>query len=112
MLAALGALGGYALTAAAWKILPAVAPVSIPRLAAAQALGVLGRADRALPVLIAAMNDPQESVRIQAVAGLESIGAADMVTMQTLRAARNDTSEYVKRISERSLEKLQSKNRR
>ncbi len=37
VLAALGALGGYALTAAAWKILPAVAPVSIPRLAAARA---------------------------------------------------------------------------
>lgn len=37
VLAALGGLGGYVLTAAAWKILPAVAPVSIPRLAAARA---------------------------------------------------------------------------
>jgi predicted permease len=36
-LALLGGLGGYVLTAAAWKILPAVAPVSIPRLAAARA---------------------------------------------------------------------------
>jgi predicted permease len=41
VLAALGALGGYALTAAAWKILPAVAPVSIPRLAAARADGTI-----------------------------------------------------------------------
>lgn len=37
VLAALGALGGYLLTAGAWKILPALAPVSIPRLAAARA---------------------------------------------------------------------------
>ncbi|HUJ21667.1 MAG TPA: ABC transporter permease [Bryobacteraceae bacterium] len=37
VLAALGGLGGYVLTAAAWKILPALAPVSIPRLAAARA---------------------------------------------------------------------------
>jgi putative ABC transport system permease protein len=37
VLAVLGGLGGYLLTAAAWRILPAVAPVSIPRLAAARA---------------------------------------------------------------------------
>jgi putative ABC transport system permease protein len=37
VLALLGGIGGYALTAAAWKVLPALAPVSIPRLAAARA---------------------------------------------------------------------------
>ncbi len=37
VLALLGGLGGYVLTAAAWKVLPAIAPVSIPRLAAARA---------------------------------------------------------------------------
>jgi len=37
VLALLGGLGGYFLTAAAWKILPTIAPVSIPRLAAARA---------------------------------------------------------------------------
>jgi putative ABC transport system permease protein len=37
VLALLGGAGGYVLTAAAWKILPAVAPVSIPRLAAGRA---------------------------------------------------------------------------
>ena len=37
VLAVLGGIGGYILTAAAWKALPAVAPVSIPRLAAARA---------------------------------------------------------------------------
>ena len=37
VLAGLGGIGGYMLTVIAWKLLPAVAPVSIPRLAAARA---------------------------------------------------------------------------
>ncbi len=37
VLAFLGGIGGYLLTAAAWKALPAIAPVSIPRLATARA---------------------------------------------------------------------------
>jgi predicted permease len=37
VLALLGGLGGYALTVAAWKVLPSIAPVSIPRLATARA---------------------------------------------------------------------------
>jgi predicted permease len=37
VLGLLGGIGGYALTAAAWKVLPALAPGSIPRLAAARA---------------------------------------------------------------------------
>lgn len=41
VLAALGGLGGYALAASAWKILPAIAPVSIPRLAATRADAVI-----------------------------------------------------------------------
>jgi putative ABC transport system permease protein len=39
VLAILGGLAGYALTAAAWTVLPKIAPVSIPRLAAARADG-------------------------------------------------------------------------
>jgi predicted permease len=41
VLAVLGALCGYVLSVAAWTILPAVAPVSIPRLAAARADGTI-----------------------------------------------------------------------
>jgi predicted permease len=37
VLALLGGMGGHLLTAAAWQVLPALAPVSIPRLAAARA---------------------------------------------------------------------------
>jgi HEAT repeat protein len=77
-----------------------------PRIAAAQALGQLGQADKALPVLIAAMSDPQESVRIQAVAALERLGPAARSAEQTLRTATNDPSEYVKRISQRAVLQL------
>jgi putative ABC transport system permease protein len=37
LLAAVGGIGGYILTLVAWKLLPSVAPISIPRLAAARA---------------------------------------------------------------------------
>jgi HEAT repeat protein len=77
-----------------------------PRLAAAAALGELGQPEKALPVLVAAMSDPQEAIRIQAVAGLEQLGTAARPAEATLRAATTDSSEYVKRISARALEKL------
>jgi HEAT repeat protein len=78
-----------------------------PRIAAAQALGALGKSDQALPVLVAAMNDPQESVRIQAVAALEKLGPAARPAVETLRTATSDSSEYVKRISARALSSLE-----
>jgi HEAT repeat protein len=77
-----------------------------PRLAAAQTLGLLGQPAKALPVLVAAMSDPQESVRIQAVAALEELGEAARPAQATLEQATSDSSEYVKRISERALSAL------
>jgi putative ABC transport system permease protein len=41
VMAVLGGVGGYVLTAAAWRILPALSPVNIPRLAAARADGTI-----------------------------------------------------------------------
>lgn len=79
-----------------------------PRIAAAQVLGLLNQADKALPVLVAAMSDPQEAVRIQAVAALERLGPAARPAVETLRAATGDSSEYVKRISARALARLEA----
>jgi HEAT repeat protein len=76
------------------------------RIAASQALAMLGQAEQALPVLVAAMDDPQDSVRIQAVAALERLGPAARPAVDTLQKATGDSSEYVKRISERSLASL------
>ena len=77
-----------------------------PRIAAALAIGKLGQPDKAVPVLIAAMSHPQDAVRIQAVSALETLGAAARPAEQALRDAATDSSEYVKRISARTLEKL------
>jgi HEAT repeat protein len=77
-----------------------------PRIAAALALGQLGRVEQALGVLTAAMSHPQESVRIQAVAALEKLGSAAQPAEAILSAATSDSSEYVKRISERALGNL------
>ena len=52
VLAVLGGIGGYLLTVAAWRILAAVAPVSIPRLAAARADG----ATLAFALVLATLN--------------------------------------------------------
>jgi hypothetical protein len=95
-------------TAAVNALLPILEDKSpAPRIAAAGALGVLGKSEQALPVLVAAMSDPQESVRIQAVAALEKLGTAALPAVETLRTATSDPSEYVKRISERALTKLE-----
>ncbi|HEX5105898.1 MAG TPA: HEAT repeat domain-containing protein [Pirellulaceae bacterium] len=78
------------------------------RIVAAETLGLLGDPDRALPVLVAAMSHPQDAVRIQAIAGLERLGEAARPAEKTLQAATTDTSEYVKRISTRALQKLET----
>jgi HEAT repeat protein len=81
-------------------------PTPSVRIAAAEWLSLSGDAEAALPVLIAAMSDPQDAVRIQAVAALERLGEAARPAEATLRTATSDSSEYVKRISARALQKL------
>jgi hypothetical protein len=76
------------------------------RLAAAEALALAGESNKGLPVLIEAMESPQESVRIQAVAALAKLGPAARPALATLKAATTDSSEYVKRISSRALAQL------
>jgi putative ABC transport system permease protein len=82
VLAMLGAVGGYALTAVAWKILPAVAPVSIPRLAAARADGTILGFILALAVINGILFGIAPALRLArvkeaiALGGLGSRGAA------------------------------------
>jgi HEAT repeat protein len=80
-----------------------------PRIAAAAGLGQLGQGEKALPVLVAALSDPQEATRIQAVAALEKLGPAARPAEAALKAATTDSSEYIKRISERAVKKLAPK---
>jgi HEAT repeat protein len=76
------------------------------RVAAAESLALAGDATDSVPVLTAAMAHPQDAVRIQAVSALEKLGEAARPAAATLRAATSDSSEYVKRISARALQKL------
>jgi predicted permease len=82
VLAVLGAAGGYALTAVAWKILPAVAPVSIPRLAAARADGTIFGFTLALAMINGILFGIAPALRLArvkeaiALGGLGSRGAA------------------------------------
>jgi len=79
------------------------------RIAAAEWLGLVGGSRKALPVLVEAMSHEQETVRVQAVSALEHWGEAARPALSTLRSATSDPSEYVKRISTRTLERLDGK---
>jgi len=83
-----------------------------PRIAAAESIGLLGQPQKGLPVLIAALDDRQESIRIQAAWALEKLGPAARPAEQALRKATADTSETVKTIARRSIAKLESKKKR
>jgi hypothetical protein len=107
----LGEKGGSRTAAINTLLLLLDDPSAASRIAAAQALVVLGEPGKALPVIVAAMSDPQDSVRIQAVAALEKAGPAARPAEATLQAATSDSSEYVKRISERALKRLQAPTR-
>ncbi|HTS62741.1 MAG TPA: ABC transporter permease [Candidatus Acidoferrales bacterium] len=76
VLALAGGLGGYALTVAAWRVLPALSPVSIPRLASAHPDGaVLGFA-LAVAVLNGLLFGIVPAIRAVTAAGLSARGAA------------------------------------
>jgi HEAT repeat protein len=77
------------------------------RIATAETVGRFGEANRALPVLLEALEHSQEPVRVQAITALENLGEAAKPAEQALRAATKDDSEYVKRIATRLLLKLE-----
>jgi putative ABC transport system permease protein len=76
VLGVLGGVGGFVLTAAAWKVLPALAPVSIPRLAATRVDGIV----LAFALAVAAINGLvfglAPALRAALRGGLGSRGAA------------------------------------
>jgi predicted permease len=92
LLAAMGGLGGYVLTAAAWRILPALAPVSIPRLAAARADSAIFGFALALAILNGILFGIAPALRLTrrtsiAFSGFGARGAASDRTRSSLLAA-------------------------
>jgi predicted permease len=85
VLAVLGGIAGYALTAAAWKILPAVAPVSIPRLASARAdWSILGFA-----LVVALVNGMLFGIAPAIRAAFTRVGAANDFGVRAASAGGN-----------------------
>jgi HEAT repeat protein len=76
------------------------------RLVAAETLVTFGPADQGLGVLVEALEHPQESVRIAAIAALQRLGPAARPAEADIRKATTDSSEYVKRISTRLVEQF------
>jgi putative ABC transport system permease protein len=92
LLAALGGLGGYVLTAEAWRILPALAPVSIPRLAAARADSTVFGFALALAIVNGILFGIAPALRLTrgrsiALSGFGARGAASDHTRSSLVAA-------------------------
>jgi len=76
------------------------------RIAVAEAVARLGEVGVALPVLVAAMRDENEWVRLHAVNVLDRLGPQARPALETLTDARQERSEYVRRVAEYALEKL------
>jgi predicted permease len=85
VLSVLGGIAGYALTFAAWRILPAVAPVSIPRLASARAdWSILGFA-----LVVALVNGMLFGIAPAIRAAFTRVGAANDFGVRAASAGGN-----------------------
>ncbi|WP_254512737.1 HEAT repeat domain-containing protein [Anatilimnocola floriformis] len=77
-----------------------------PRLAAADQLARLGAVDEAMPVLIAGLDEPQDSAGMQAAATLAALGKQAAPAQAKLQTAAANGGEYVKRLANRALQNL------
>lgn len=77
-----------------------------PRIAAADQLAQQGELDAALPVLITALDEPQESAAMQAAAALAALGKQAEPARGKLKLAAENGGEYVKRLATRALQNL------
>jgi hypothetical protein len=78
-----------------------------PRIAAAAQLARLGHVEEALPVLVAALEDPQDSAGQQAAAALVALGKQAAPARAKLEVAAKTGGEYVKRLATKALAQLQ-----
>jgi arylsulfatase A-like enzyme len=81
----------------------------IVRVAAARALCRMGRAEEGLPVLIGALQDANEFVRLRAATELDYLDEIARPALEALRKARDeDESNYVKRLAEQAVRELEA----
>lgn len=82
-------------------------PSPIVRIASAEALCDWGQEAEALPVLIEAMEDKSDTVRLNAVIALGHIGEKARPALPQLRAATKDSFGYVTRVVKYVLQRLE-----
>jgi N-sulfoglucosamine sulfohydrolase len=80
---------------------------TVVQIAAAQALCEMGREKEALSVLIRALNSGSDSVRLYASIALQRIGEKARPVMAEIAKHKDDRSEYVQRVTEYTLRRLQ-----
>jgi hypothetical protein len=79
------------------------------QIVAAEAIALSSESESGFSRLASLCKHPQEYVRIQAIAAIERLGTKAESLRETIVAATADSSEYVKRISTRTLAKLDAK---
>jgi hypothetical protein len=82
-------------------------PAAAVRIEAADRIARLGFVDEALPILIASLEDPQESAGVQAAAALVALGKQAAPARAKLEVAAEKGGEYVKRLATKALAQLQ-----
>jgi uncharacterized sulfatase len=102
----LGSLGDKADRESALKAATAALDDPAPwvRMASADALCRLGRPEKALPTLVEGLKDRNEWVRLQAINDLDRIDDEARPALQALKAALEDSNEYVGRVAEHTLQ--------
>jgi len=84
-------------------------PAAVVRIAAAHALCDWGEEEKALPVLSAGLTDKTDKARLHAIIALNKIGEKARPLMPQIKAALKDKDNYVKRVTQTTLERLENK---
>ncbi len=84
-------------------------PATVVRIAAAHALCDWGDEKEALPVLAEALKDKTDKARLYAIIALNKIGEKARPLLPQIKAAMKDKDNYVKRVTQTTLERLENK---
>jgi hypothetical protein len=84
-------------------------PAAIVRIAAAHAMCDWGEEKEALPVLAEALKDKTAKARLYAIIALDKIGEKARPLLPQIKAALKDKDNYVKRVTQTTLNGLESK---
>jgi len=84
-------------------------PATVVRIAAAHALCNWGSEDKALPVLAESLNNKTDKARLFAIIAINKIGEKARPLLPQIKAALNDSDNYVQRVAKTTLELLENK---